>query len=66
VDDGVGGGQVETDAAGFQADQEDRHFAVLELVDRRFAVAGVAGQGGVAEAVLVELGGDQFEHAGEL
>ena len=41
VDDGVGGGQVEADAAGLEADQEDRHLAGLEAADRRFAVARV-------------------------
>ncbi len=34
MDDGVGRSQVETDAAGFEADQEDRYFAGLDF-DRR-------------------------------
>jgi hypothetical protein len=38
VDHRVGGGEVEADAAGLQADQEDRHLAVLELADRGFPV----------------------------
>ena len=38
VDHRVGGGEVEADAAGFQADQEERHFAALERLDRLGAV----------------------------
>lgn len=44
VDDGVCGGEVEADAAGFEADEEEGDFAVLELLDGGVAVFGAAGE----------------------
>ena len=66
VDDGVGGGEVEADATGFEADQEDWDFAFLEAPDRGFTVDGVAGQGDIRQAEAVEFLLDQLQHAGEL
>jgi len=66
VDDGVGGGQVEADAAGFQADQENRDFAFLEAAHGCFAVGRVAGQCDVGQAEDVQFLLDQRQHAGEL
>ena len=43
VDDGVGGGQVEAGAAGFEGDEEQRGFAGLEILDEFAAVLGSAG-----------------------
>ena len=34
MDNGVGGGQIETGAAGLEADQEERHLAPLKARDR--------------------------------
>ncbi len=66
MDDGVGGGQVEADPAGLQADQEDRNFTGLKAADRLFTVAGVAGKQRVVEAAGDEFMLDQRQHAGEL
>ena len=44
VDDGIGCGQVQTDAAGFQTDQEDGNFAFLEIADRGSTVGSIACQ----------------------
>jgi hypothetical protein len=41
VDDGVGGGEVEADAACLEADQEHRYLAFLETADDALAVSGV-------------------------
>jgi hypothetical protein len=50
VDHGIGGGQVEAEAAGLEADQEDRHPALLEAADRGFAVGRVAGEQRIGDA----------------
>jgi hypothetical protein len=34
MDDGVGGGQIDTATAGLEADQEERHLASLKVRDR--------------------------------
>jgi hypothetical protein len=41
VDDGVGGGEVEAGAAGFEADEEQGDLAGLEALDGGGAVGGV-------------------------
>src|SRR5208283_3706100 len=56
MDDGVGGGQIETAAAGLEADQKDRHRARLKTVDRGGAVRRGAGQFDKADPGPVELG----------
>ena len=66
MDDGVGGGQVQANATGLEADQEQRHFAALELLHRQAAVAGLAGQHDIGNAGGVERLGDQVQHRGEL
>ena len=44
VDDGVGGGEVESGAAGLEGDEEDGDVVVLKLVDEAAAVLGRAGE----------------------
>jgi hypothetical protein len=66
VDHGVGGGQIQSDAAGFQADQKDRHFARLKAANLRFAIPGVAGEDDVVDAGKLQFLFDQRQHAGEL
>ena len=66
MDHGVGRRQVETAAAGLEAEQEHRHLAILEALHRGAPIPGFAGQGDVRDAALVEIGGDEVEHAGEL
>jgi len=66
VDHGVRGGEVQSHAAGLEADQEDRGLALLEAADDLLAVARVAGEQLVGDAGALELRLDQREHAGEL
>ena len=66
VDHGVGGGQVEAGAAGFQADQKHRHLAALELFYRGAPVLGAAGEFDVADLPRLQFGFDQRQHRGEL
>src|SRR5437867_7060420 len=54
MDDRVGGGQVETGAAGFEADQEERHLALLKARDRAGAIGRVAAQFDKLDAGLGE------------
>ena len=53
VDDGVGAGEVETGAAGLQADQEDVCLAFGELIDRLLATDRRPGERDVPDAALV-------------
>ena len=62
----VGRGQVQSDAAGFQADKNERHLARLEPGDRLLARLGLAGEFGPADAPAIEFGLDQVEHGREL
>ena len=66
MDHRVGHRQVQSDATGFQADQEHRHFAVLEALHQFFAMTRGTGQHQVADLGGVERLGDQFQHFGEL
>ena len=66
VDDRIGGGEIEPGAAGFEADEKERHLAVLEARDRRFAIARVAAQLDEGHVALSKLRHDQIEHRGEL
>ena len=66
VDHGVCLGQVQADAASFQADQEQRHRAAGELLDQRIALLALSGQLDPGNLVFFELGLNQGEHAGEL
>ena len=43
VDDGVRGGEIESGAAGFEGNQEDGGFAVLEILNEFSAVLGGSG-----------------------
>ena len=68
-EDVVGAGEVEAEAAGLEADQEEPGVGiVLELLDGRFAVAGFAVEIGVADGVpaVVEAFADDGQEAGEL
>ena len=66
VDDGVGFGEVESVAAGFEADEKDTFVRIgLESVDLGGAVGG-----GAVDVTVVEVGGsdgflEEAEHAGE-
>lgn len=44
VDDGVGGGEVEAGAAGFEGNEEDGLGAILEVVDEAASVLGIASE----------------------
>ena len=66
MDDRVGGGEVETGAAGFETDQEERHLALLKARDRAGAIGRVAAQFDKLDPGLGECRFDQGEHAGEL
>ena len=59
VDDGVGGGEVEAGAAGFEGDEEERDFAGLEVFDEFAAVFGGAGEFEVADFFSDEVVLDQ-------
>jgi hypothetical protein len=67
VDDRVGGSQIETGAAGFEANQEERHLAPLKARDRAGAVGRIAAQLDELDPGLAERRFDQVEHdlAGE-
>ena len=65
--DVLGGGQVQAQAAGLEADQEDRAVGVvLEPLDPLGAVAGAAVEVFVGELLLVEPLADDRQEAGEL
>ncbi|MNO83526.1 hypothetical protein D3C76_748400 [compost metagenome] len=66
MDHRVRRGQVEADAAGLQADQEQRHAAFLEILHRLAPVAAVALQQRIVDAALAQGVADQGEHRGEL
>ena len=68
VDHGIGGGEVEADAASLEADEEHRHVALLELPHQIGAGSGwgVAGQSEIFRAALVQRLLDQCQHLGEL
>lgn len=66
VDDGVGGGEVEAGAAGFEGDEEDGDGGVLELGDELAAVFGFAGEFEGGDGACVEAVFDEGEHGGEL
>ena len=66
VDDSISGSQIQPGTAGFQADQEDRHFTFLEAANRRFAVGRAAGQRDEVDLLLVQLGGNQIKHRRKL
>jgi len=51
---GVGGGQVESGAAGLQRDQHDLGPALLEIVDGSLPIPGGAGQGDPAHTARGE------------
>src|SRR5690606_38592132 len=65
-DHGVGGCEVEPGSACLEADEKDRHLAVLEALHRRAAVAGVAGDLHIGNITLEQLFLDQRQHRGEL
>src|SRR6267142_4682892 len=62
----VGGGQVQPDPAGLQADQENLAGAVLKAFDRALAILGHSGQHAIANALRIEANPDQVDHGGEL
>ena len=66
MDHGVGLRQVQAHAAGFQADQEQRHLAAGELLDQFIALLALPGELDRPDALLFQLGLDQRQHAGEL
>ncbi|MNT70796.1 hypothetical protein D3C72_2092180 [compost metagenome] len=66
MDHGIGGGQVQAYATGLEADQEYLQPAILEVLHRRAAITGFAGQQGIGNATLLKLSLYQSQHAGEL
>ena len=68
MDDGVGAGEVETDAASFQGDEKDGNLLFIETVDQRHALAGLglASEGDVGDATFLQLWRDHVEDAREL
>ena len=68
VDHGVGGGEVEADAAGLEADQEHRHGAALEALHQGAALTGrgLPGEDLVFDATLDQRRLNQRQHFGEL
>src|SRR5215210_874443 len=65
--DVVGGGEVEAEAAGFQADEEEAASGIgLELLHQLLAVAGLAVQVEVWETGGVEPAAEDAQEAGEL
>ena len=66
VNDGIGFGEIKSDAAGLEADKKHRHLAALETVDGVIAFAGLAGQLGVADGARLQLDFDQGQHRGKL
>src|SRR5262249_12209471 len=66
MDDRVGGSEVETGATGLEADQEERHLALLKAPNRFGSVSRVAAQFDKLDSAFSERGLDQVEHAGEL
>ena len=61
VDDIIGGGEVESGSACFEADEEDVAFSSLEGIDALFAVlhGGAAVEVLVMNALFVEIGADE-------
>ena len=66
VDNGIRGREIEARAPGFEADEEERDFTILEALDRRFAITCVAPQLDEGHIALSKLRHDQVEHRGEL
>ena len=66
MDDGVGDGQIETGAAGLEADQKERHLAAQKARDRFGAVGRTAAQFDELDPGIGKHRLDQVEHAGEL
>ncbi|MNG25320.1 hypothetical protein D3C84_1101560 [compost metagenome] len=66
MDNRVGGGEIETGAAGLEADKEQRNLAVLEALHRCAPVAGGASDLHMIDVALMQFFLDQGEHAGEL
>ena len=66
-EDVVGGGEVEAEAAGFEADEEELAVVViLEVFDAGGTVAGFAVEVFVADFFFVQMSAEDGEHAGEL
>ena len=55
MDDGVGGGEIEAAAAGFEADQEERRLTSLETLDEIGSVLGAAGKFQVVDLRPLQL-----------
>lgn len=66
VDDGIGGSEIESGAAGFEGNEEEWDPAVLELLDQGTAVLAASCENQVGDALLLEVALDDGEHAGEL
>jgi hypothetical protein len=67
MDDGVGRGKVEADAAGFETNEEDRdRIIVLEPVDLSLSVFRKPGEITMARAAFFKTLPDEIEHFDEL
>src|SRR5690625_2287371 len=66
LDHGVGGGEGESGAAGFEADQENRCFTGLKALDEFAAVFRRAGEFEEGIAFLFQFARDEVEHLDKL
>ena len=68
VNDGVGAGEIKADAAGFERDEKDRDFFLIEAVDQLHAILafGFPCEGDIGNAALVKLWRNHIKHTGEL
>ncbi len=66
MDHGVGLRQIQSDAAGLEADEKQRHRAAGKALDELVALLTLAGQLDPVQTALFQLDLDQCEHAGEL
>ena len=66
VNHSIGLGQVQPYTSSLQADQEQVDLPGTEALDGLVTLAGLPGQLGVGNAVLVDLALDQAQHGGEL
>ncbi|MCY1430756.1 hypothetical protein D9M71_467090 [compost metagenome] len=66
MDHGIGSGQVQAHATGFEADEKNLQTPALEVLYRCPAIAGFTCQKGVGDGALLQFCLDQPQHAGEL
>ncbi len=62
----VGCSKIQSSPPSFEADEKNRHFAVLKMLYWSGSISGVTAQLDVFDAALIKPVGDQVEHAGKL